>query len=452
MAWCFDFTTCLTGMMPRSWGRVSTPATDALDVEFQQARWAAFTASVPAMASAIVVMCFLGSTLHRAPVYMGDVTSIGMVVVALGVPGMMLILPRAPTADDPRLSNAIQLMLTAGILFADFTALVYRHFVWGRNGGTMAEITGPEAWWCCHFHTMVPLSVNWAMMTFRVEWKLSLLISAATICINYSMLSGVYSSPLITAETLQAMQTLHLNLFAITTALLVHHVTCEFTDKRQFEADKTRVYLKSMAYFNHELRTPLNGIMGSIACLKSTMDACDGIDPNQRATWAKLMTRAEISTKVLVHLVNGILDFTSLNAGTFVEHSAPILDFARLVEESILLVEQQALLRGLTISAQVRATRLAPHHATRRRATPHTAPARPAGQPGSNTGAAGRERPPRHTRTSGRGPASPGVRVRCEPPLPASLSLPASSLAPCFRPRHAHSRVELPGRAGRESR
>jgi CheY-like chemotaxis protein/anti-sigma regulatory factor (Ser/Thr protein kinase) len=100
-----------------------------------------------------------------------------------------------------------------------------------------------------------------------------------------------------------------------------------------------------MACFNHELRTPLHGILGNIDCMKLALDA-PGFD---KARQQQYVSRAEIATRSLRHLVNGVLDYASLAAGTFTVQASPIEDFAKLARDCLLLVEHSAAEKGLQL-------------------------------------------------------------------------------------------------------
>ncbi len=95
---------------------------------------------------------------------------------------------------------------------------------------------------------------------------------------------------------------------------------------RRIEAEQTaRAKSRFLDHMSHEIRTPLNGIMGMTALLSETE-----LSTKQRG----YIDLARASGKQLLSIVNGILDFSDINAGKIVLHPARF-DFSGLLHSVV---------------------------------------------------------------------------------------------------------------------
>ncbi|MES2715320.1 MAG: ATP-binding protein [Pseudomonadota bacterium] len=98
-----------------------------------------------------------------------------------------------------------------------------------------------------------------------------------------------------------------------------------------------------LARVSHELRTPLNGILG-FAHLLATRDA-DNLRDDQRRRLAIVQTAGQ----GLLHLINDVLDITSIEMGQLSLHPAP-LALAAAVDEALAVVEPLAQAAGVQLA------------------------------------------------------------------------------------------------------
>jgi len=97
-----------------------------------------------------------------------------------------------------------------------------------------------------------------------------------------------------------------------------------------------------IANISHELRTPLNAIIGMSYILDG-----EGLRPTQRGYLQKISAAG----KQLNTMVNHMLDFSQLDAGTMRLTIAP-LQLRQLVQESIALMQERAAKKGLTLNVE----------------------------------------------------------------------------------------------------
>lgn len=93
-----------------------------------------------------------------------------------------------------------------------------------------------------------------------------------------------------------------------------------------------------LAVMSHEVRTPMNGIMGMVRLLKRT-----ALDPEQR----EITDVGERAARHLLELLDGVLDYTKLEAGRMEMASTPFSPLA-LTLECAELWRYQAIAKGLS--------------------------------------------------------------------------------------------------------
>ncbi len=130
------------------------------------------------------------------------------------------------------------------------------------------------------------------------------------------------------------------------------------TERREFEnelkkakeaADEANNYKSEfMAAMSHDLRTPLNAIMGFSEMMETHTFGPLG-DPHYDE-YAKDIYN---SGKLLVSLINGILDLSKIEAGKYELTEEPI-DVELLVDSSISLIVRQAAVKNISISTDIK--------------------------------------------------------------------------------------------------
>ena len=110
-------------------------------------------------------------------------------------------------------------------------------------------------------------------------------------------------------------------------------------------ADATNAKSEFLARMSHEIRTPLNGILGMAQILQLSE-----LDSRQK----KYTDIIRKSGEGLLTIINDILDLSRIEAGKFELSNAP-LDIMNTVNETIELLEPEAVRRGLTITCEIAA-------------------------------------------------------------------------------------------------
>ena len=114
-------------------------------------------------------------------------------------------------------------------------------------------------------------------------------------------------------------------------------------EARHAAEESSRHKSEFVARMSHEMRTPLNGILGIAALMKKTE-----MDKRQ----AELVNVITTSGKVLLRLIDDILDLSRIDAETF-EVVEDQFDIAHVVRESVELIEPGANEKGLEVRLEL---------------------------------------------------------------------------------------------------
>jgi signal transduction histidine kinase/ligand-binding sensor domain-containing protein/CheY-like chemotaxis protein/HPt (histidine-containing phosphotransfer) domain-containing protein len=116
--------------------------------------------------------------------------------------------------------------------------------------------------------------------------------------------------------------------------------TRELVESNRQLAEAARAKSNFLARISHELRTPLNGVVGMTELLgRSTLSS----------TQSRLTQTIRSSAKLLMHIVNDLLDLSKLQAGK-VEFEALPLDLVAILEECTTLFAAAAEAKGVELT------------------------------------------------------------------------------------------------------
>lgn len=131
--------------------------------------------------------------------------------------------------------------------------------------------------------------------------------------------------------------------------LVVSDITQRIQDQQRLEsairaADSANIAKSQfLAAMSHEIRTPLNGIHGSIALLKNAPLTDQQLE---------LVKAAELSSDVLMQLINDILDFAKIEAGKM-ELERNEISLANIIEEALVIIGPKAQQLSLPIKVEI---------------------------------------------------------------------------------------------------
>jgi PAS domain S-box-containing protein len=127
---------------------------------------------------------------------------------------------------------------------------------------------------------------------------------------------------------------------------LVFSRTAELAESRDAAEAASRAKSMFLANMSHELRTPMNGIMGmtDLALRRAT-------DPTQ-IDW---LTKGAQASRHLLAIISDILDISRIEAGQLALEEKNF-SLARAVDESVRMLEAQALAKGLQLSLHINPT------------------------------------------------------------------------------------------------
>jgi len=121
-----------------------------------------------------------------------------------------------------------------------------------------------------------------------------------------------------------------LKLLAENLELQVIQRTAEAEKEKHKAIALSKAKSEFVATMSHEIRTPINGIIGALNLLESEVISGE---------CKKLLSIADQSANVLLHIINDILDFSKIEAGQMDVESIPF-DLKRLCQNSLLAFDK----------------------------------------------------------------------------------------------------------------
>jgi signal transduction histidine kinase len=116
-------------------------------------------------------------------------------------------------------------------------------------------------------------------------------------------------------------------------------------ENRQIK-EASRLKSQFLANMSHELRTPLNAIIGFSALLRS------GAVPEGSPKFATFLDHINTSGQHLLHLIEGILDFSKVTLGGLTLHPEPV-DLPQVVAEVTDMLQAAASRKGVVVTVDL---------------------------------------------------------------------------------------------------
>ncbi len=141
--------------------------------------------------------------------------------------------------------------------------------------------------------------------------------------------------------------------FAVDNARLYRDVEDALAAAERAEAvavAESRARSTWVATMSHEIRTPINAMLGYSDLL--ALGLTGPLTTEQQAQ----VSRIQASARVLLEIVNEVLDFAKIESGTLTVQSSHAIS-GEAVDEALALVRPQAELKGVTLSAQCEGAR-----------------------------------------------------------------------------------------------
>ena len=126
----------------------------------------------------------------------------------------------------------------------------------------------------------------------------------------------------------------------------VHQATveAELKDSRDRARAGERAKARFLGVISHEMRTPLNGILGTISLIGEDLDTRENPVKELRETYLPVLRN---SARILLSLVNDVLDITQIESG--IRLSARPFDLDALLSDLVAAEQGQARINGNTL-------------------------------------------------------------------------------------------------------